>query len=138
MKYLLTLISIILFFSCDYFLIEKVKERYNNGKQKLVYYYKKVGDNQILKRIIYYHENGQIKDEENYKDSKLNGKQISYYSNGKIYSEKNYKNGIKEGKWSYYNKNGIIKKDNTYTDGALTEEKIKPNAKYCPDCLRYH
>ena len=59
-------------------------------------------------------------------------------SNGKIYSEKNYKYGIKEGKWSYYNKNGIIKKNNTYTDGELTEEKIKPNAKYCSDCGRYH
>ena len=138
MKNLLTLISILFFLSCGENLIEEVKERYNNGKLKLVYYYKKVGDNQILKRIINYHENGQIKDEENYKDGKLNGKQISYYSNGKIYSEKNYKNGIKEGKWSYYNKNGIIKKDNTYTDGELTEEKIKPNAKYCSDCGRYH
>jgi len=72
MKKLLTLISIIFFFSCDYFLMEEVKERYYNGKLKLVYFYKKIGDNKILKRIINYHENGQIKEEENYKDGKLN------------------------------------------------------------------
>ena len=137
MRYLL-IISILFFFSCGENLIQEVRERYDNGKLKLVYHYKKVDDSQILKRIINYHENGEIKDDENYKDGKLNGEQISYYSNGMIYSIKNYRNGIKDGKWSYYNKNGIIKKDNTYTDGELSEEKIKPNTKYCSDCGRYH
>ena len=77
----LTKISIItlltLFISnCGENLIEEVKERYDDGKLKVVEYYKKVGDNQKLVRIWEYHKNGQIEEEENWKDGILLGKSI--------------------------------------------------------------
>ena len=57
MKKLLTLIPIIFIISCGENLIEKVKEKYDNGKLKLVHYYKKVDDNQELVSIKKYNEN---------------------------------------------------------------------------------
>ena len=43
--------------SCSENLIEEVKERYDDGKLKVVEYYKKVGDNQELVRKREYYEN---------------------------------------------------------------------------------
>ena len=88
----------LLMVSCGENLIEEVKERYDDGKLKVVEYYKKVGDNQEFVRIREYYENGQIYYEGNYKDGKQDGKWTVYYKNGQIRSESNYKEGVKQGK----------------------------------------
>ena len=56
-------------------------------------------------RILYY-ENGQIKEEKNYKDGKKDGKWIWYYKNGRIKFENNYKDGELNGKMTSYFENG--------------------------------
>ena len=70
-------------------LIEEVKERYDDGKLKVVEYYKKVGDNQELVRKKEFYDNGQIEYEKNYKDGKQDGKYVSYHKNGQIKGEEN-------------------------------------------------
>ena len=57
MKKLITITLLTLFISnCGENLIEDVKERYDDGKFKVVEYYKKVGDNQELVRKREYYE----------------------------------------------------------------------------------
>ena len=111
------LILIILLVSCENSLIEEIKETHTNGNPKLIHYKKSTGDTLVLFKIMNYHENGNIKEEESYKDNKLEGKQISYYDNGNIYSERNYKNGKKEGQWEGYWKNGNRAFEGTYNSG---------------------
>jgi len=41
---------------------------------------------------------------------KSEGKSIWYYENGQIREEGNYKDGKEDGKWTYYNKDGSIEK----------------------------
>ena len=40
------------------------------------------------------HENGQIKEEENYKDGKKDGKFTWWHENGQVHFEQNYKDGV--------------------------------------------
>ena len=40
-----------------------------------------------------WYENGQVKEEVNYKDGKLDGKSTSWFENGQIEGEVNYKDG---------------------------------------------
>ena len=72
MKNLFKILILTLFtFSCGDNLVEEVKERYDDGKFKVVEYYKKVGDNQELVRKREYYENGQIEEEVKYKDGEV-------------------------------------------------------------------
>ena len=94
MKNLFKILFLSLFmFSCGDNLVEEVKERYDNGKLKVVEYYKKVGDNQELVRKIEYYENGQIKGEENYYHQKRDGKWVRYDEEGNISYERCYEMG---------------------------------------------
>ena len=125
----LTKISIItlltLFISnCGENLIEEVKERYDNGKFKIVEYYKKVGDNQKLVRKKEYYEDGQIKKEKNLKDGQLVVTILcerNYYKNGQIKEEVNYKDGKGDGKRTLYYENGQIEYEYNYKDGKLVK-----------------
>ena len=64
-----------------------------------------------------YYENGQIKQEGNYKDHKKDGKWTKWYKDGEKKYEKNYKDGKKDGKWNEWDENGQIKSEATYKDG---------------------
>ena len=48
----------------------------------------------VREEIVERYDNGQIREEKNYKDGKKSGKWIWYYENGEIKFENNYKNGI--------------------------------------------
>ena len=94
----LTKISIItlltLFISnCGDKVREEITERYDDGKLKVVEYYKKVGDNQELVRKREYHKNGQIRDEGNYKDGQQDGKWVYYDKKENIIDEDIWENG---------------------------------------------
>jgi antitoxin component YwqK of YwqJK toxin-antitoxin module len=62
----------------------------------------------------YWHENGKISLEENYKDGKKEGKSTAWYPTGEIQLEINYKDGKKEGKSSTWYKNGQLKSKVNY------------------------
>ena len=93
----LLFIGLLLFIATSFVLaqnlLEEVKERYDDGKLKVVEYYKKVGDSKKLVQFIAYYENGQIEYEENYKNGKLNGNYIKYYENGITHVKGKYING---------------------------------------------
>ena len=103
--------------SCGDNLVEEVKERYDDGKLKVVEYYKKVGNNQELVKKREYYKNGNIDREVNYKDGKKEGKWTTYYENGQIYEEVNYKDGKEDGKWTGYYENGQIRLERNYKYG---------------------
>ena len=69
-----------------------------------------------LTRVLSY-ENGQILDEENYKNGKKVGKWIKGYENAQIKSDGNYKDDKKDGKWMYWNKSGQLLNEENYKDG---------------------
>ena len=118
MKKIFSILFISLFiFSCGDNLVEEVKERYDDGKFKVVEYYKKVGDNQELVKVSHYYKNGQIRQESNYKDGKYDGEQIWYHDNGQIKREGNYKDGKKEGKLTYYKTDGSLFCEGIYENG---------------------
>ena len=117
-------------FSCGENIIEEVVERYDDGKFKVVHFYKRVSDNQeLIKKIIYF-ENGNIYSDREIKNGVLSGKSIYYYENGQVSREENYKQdgnfkeGQKDGKCIYYDESGnihtqVIYEDNkrVWTDG---------------------
>jgi len=114
-KLILILFTLLLISNCGENLIEEVKERYGDGKFKVVDYYKKVGDNQELARIRKFYENGQISREINYKEEKTYYYREDYDENGQIEDEGHIKDGIKEGEWIYYYENGTIEEKGSYT-----------------------
>jgi len=56
----------------------------------------------------YYHENGEIRKEINYKDGKIDGFYITYYDNGQLESKIEIKDGLKQGLSSIYYRNGQL------------------------------
>ena len=137
----LTKISIItlltLFISnCGDKVREEITERYDDGKKKTIMKFKGSGSEEVMvEKIGYsqrgdtlilekpldklkmereYYEDGEIKEEGNYKDGERDGKYTSYYKNGQIKSEGNYKDGERVGKWISYYEDGQIKEEGKY------------------------
>ena len=68
-------------------------ETYESGNIKSITYHKKTGNRiEIVKKERYY-QNGQKREEGNYKDGEEHGLWIEWYKNGQKKSEKNYKDG---------------------------------------------
>ena len=75
----------------------------------------------------YYHSNGQISEEVNYKNDKKDGKRTRWYENGQIWGEDNYKDGKKDGKLTEWYVNGQIEsvsywKDNECISGDCPDD----------------
>ncbi len=64
----------------------------------------------------YYHENGQLQSEGNYKDGKQEGLWKSYSYNGQLWVEENFKDDKKEGLFKFYFENGQLKGEGNYKD----------------------
>ena len=141
MKNLLTVISIIFFFSCGEKNREEITERFDNGKRKIVIKFIGEGDSkQIIERIEYnynsdtillekpldnlkmvreYFSYGKILKEEHFKDLIKDGKSTYYYKNGHISSAENYKDGNKDRTWKFYYDNGQLKEEGNYKDDKI-------------------
>ena len=65
-------------------------------------------------KYITYYENGQIMEEGNYEDGKVEGEWSGYYENGQIRYKIYYKNDKEEGKWSGYYENGQLKDEGNF------------------------
>ena len=74
---------------------------------------------------LYYHENGQLRFKENYKDGKLEGEWLYYHENGQLRFKRNWKDGKKEGEWLYYHETGQLYLTQIWKDGKLIKT-IKP------------
>ena len=76
-------------------------------------------DGKMQGKWIYWHENGRKNSEENYRDGKLNGSSKSWNMNGNLIRDKNYKDGNPNGKWTFWHRNGQIEKIENYKDGEI-------------------
>jgi tetratricopeptide (TPR) repeat protein len=70
---------------------------------------------------IGWHENGQKKDEGNFKVGKLDGKYTEWYEDGQKKDEGNFKDGKLDGKYTEWYENGQIKKETNCEDGKYIE-----------------
>lgn len=67
--------------------------------------------NQNTVKAVYFHENGQVKQEGFYKDGKLHGKWTSYDTNGQKVALGEYENGQKSGKWFFWTNSKLAEVD---------------------------
>lgn len=114
---------------------EVIESAYENGNPRVVRYYHKRGDVNVLEREIVFYENkqkkieGEYKDEQRnglwkawyedgtpwseaeYKDGKRNGISVAYHQNGEKYIEGVYLNDIRVGAWRFYDSTGVVTKE---------------------------
>ena len=67
----------------------------------------------------WFHNNGQLKWRDNYKDGKLHGLYEYYYENGQLKIRGNYNNGKRNGPFEYFDEDGNLTKTETYEEGEL-------------------
>ncbi|TYQ00447.1 MORN repeat protein [Tenacibaculum adriaticum] len=67
--------------------------------------------------VTYYHPNGNIFHQVNYKNGKLDGFRKIYYESGELKEEGQYTESKREGVWKTYYKNGKIESRGKYRDG---------------------
>jgi len=71
-----------------------------------------------------YYDNGELKQEQNYKNNKREGISKGYYKSGKLWAEWNHKNGKLEGiSKGYFESGGIA-----YIDTYKNDKKINRKA----------
>ena len=80
----------------------RVQELFNNGAPHLEY-----DDEQKIKRKKFYHKNGNLKWDGEFKNNKVDGKVEQYNENGKLISIESFVKGILEGDFEYY-QNGTL------------------------------
>ena len=71
----------------------------------------------------YFNQNGQITREVNYKDGEDDGLHRSWYENGQLEMEENYKDGELEGIWKLYYENGQLQIEQNWKDGIFINSK---------------
>lgn len=77
---------------------------------------------------IFYHENGNISEEANYIDGKLNKVYKAYHSNGQLLKVFNYESGTLVGEYQQYNKKGALLEKGEYNkDGELITQSFYYN-----------
>ena len=91
-------------------------EWHENGQIKEESNYK---DGNLEGLDTFWYENGQKKSETNWKGQERHGKSISWYKNGQKKSETNWKDGKRHGKSISWDENGQKESDDNYKDGEL-------------------
>lgn len=71
----------------------------------------------VTGKIKSYYENGNLKEEGNFKDGKAEGLVKGFYENGNLEREENYKDGKLEGLTKIYYENGNLKFEVNFKDG---------------------
>jgi antitoxin component YwqK of YwqJK toxin-antitoxin module len=94
---------------------ESVREYYKSGKLKSERSYNE--EKQLHGPYNIYYENGQLQEEEIYKNGFFDGPHKTYYENGQLKSEAFYKNGKAEGLSRDYYRNGNIQNEEVKKSG---------------------
>ena len=76
--------------------------------------FEKQGD---LVKGIFFHDNGEIRQQGFYKDGKLHGEWKSYDTDGKKIAMGQYNKGVKTGKWFFWNNEKLSEVN--YTDNTI-------------------
>ena len=88
---------------------------YSSGKMKEVYH---LLDGREHGEVIFYFENGLIKEKGNYNYGIKNGKWVSWNEDGKKIGEVFFDSkGMKDGKWKIWDNEGVIRAQMNYSNG---------------------
>lgn len=120
MKYCVSIICILLLFSCKESVNPKTVKTYPNGNPQIISYYDE--NNQLLKQEFFY-ASGAIKIVGFYNDSEQKtGHWKSYYENGKLWSHNEYLNGKQHGISEGFFKDGTLKYHGHYKEDKKAGE----------------
>ena len=72
--------------------------------------------------VKFYHKNGKLAEECNYKNQKMNGLCTLYYTSGNIRNSIEYQDNKRNGNAEFYNLLGKLETSRIYKDGKLLEE----------------
>jgi antitoxin component YwqK of YwqJK toxin-antitoxin module len=101
---------------------DEIIERYPMGEKKLVVTYGGKGNREFVLRKRSYYQNGQIKEEENYKNSELDGDYREYYKNGQISVKCSYNEGKRDGEFFEFYHDGVVWEHGYFTHGEYDGE----------------
>ena len=101
---------------------DEIIERYPTGEKKLVVTYGGTGNREFVLRKRSYYQNGQIKEEENYKNSELDGDYREYYKNGQISVKCSYNEGKRDGEFFEFYHDGVVWEHGYFTLGEYDGE----------------
>ena len=101
---------------------DEIIERYTSGEKKLVVTYGGKGNGEFVLRKRSYYQNGQIKEEENYKNSELDGDYREYYKNGQISVKCSYNDGKRDGEFFEFYHDGVVWEHGYFTLGEYDGE----------------
>ena len=101
---------------------EEIIERYSTGEKKMVVTYAGSGSYEFVSKKMTYYANGQIKEEENYQNSELQGDYREYYKNGQISVKCSYNDGKKNGEFFEFYHDGVVWEHGYFTDGDYDGE----------------
>jgi hypothetical protein len=122
MKHLLVMAFAILTIGCG----EKKSDGVNSDelevRENVVYL--KNSDSPYTGKSFEFHDNGQKKSEDNFKDGKPHGIVFSWYENGQKQSEVNLKDGKPDGLSVGWHENGQNFSEINYKDGTLISSKF--------------
>ena len=76
-------------------------------------------NNELDGESNYWHDNGQLAQEENWLDGNAHGKFITYYENGQKESEVNWSSDKQHGPSITWDENGKIVSEEIYKDGEI-------------------
>ena len=95
-------------------------EYYDTGEIKEVTSYNEVRNKLEIVKVKRYYRNGQLKEEENYKNQKLDGPYFSYCENGILDETSFYRNGLMNGESKYFRCNGTLYGKGRFLNGEKT------------------
>ena len=101
---------------------EEVVERYATGEKKLILSYSGTGSFEFVSKRNTYYQNGQIKEEENYKNSELHGDYREYYKNGQVSVKCTYVDGKRDGEFYEFYHDGVVWEHGSFTNGDYDGE----------------
>ena len=108
----------------------KHTEYYDDGQKKEEGNYK---DSEKEGLWTKWYENGQKAQEENYKNGKLDGLSTYWYENGQKEWEANWKDGNQHGLSTHWYENGQKEGESNWRDGKIISAvHWKPNGEKCP------
>ena len=117
MKHLLVMAFAILTIGCG----EKKSDGVNSDelevRENVVYL--KNSDSPYTGKSFEFHDNGQKKSEDNFKDGKPHGIVFSWYENGQKETEANFKDGKEDGPLGSWHENGQKKLEGNFKDGKM-------------------
>ncbi len=115
MKYLSSLLALLLLACSSSSIEEKVELTYPDGKAKLVLFFDKESEEKIMGRELY--QNGKTKMEWNFKSDQKNGEAKSFRADGKPWSAHTYLNDTLQGPYKTWHENGQLYIDGQYNKG---------------------